>query len=128
MREAVLKIAALFSYCGGPLFVGELLKRRIGQGPAFLITFLPVGLMVIGALCLDDTRNRWSSAAVWAGRLGLYIVMGMHLYALWCFVDGTRTLDQSLYYLGITVGMVWSIAYLRAARRWSDSTETLESL
>lgn len=128
MRETVLKIAALFSYCGGPLFIGELLKPRFGAGPAFLVTFLPVGLIVIGALCLDDTRNRWSFAAVWAGRLGLYIALGMHLYALWCFVNGTRTPDQSLYYLGIAVGMVWSIVYLRAARRWSDSTETLESL
>jgi hypothetical protein len=127
MRETVLKIAALFSYCGGPLFIGEILKPRFGAGPAFLVTFLPVGLMVIGALCLDDTRNRWSFAAVWAGRLGLYIALGMHLYALWCFVDGVRMPDQSLYYLGIAVGMAWSIVYLRAARRWSDSTETLES-
>ena len=128
MREAVLKISALFSYCGGPLFIGELLKPRLGVRTAFLITFLPVGLMAVGALCLDDTRNRWSIAAVWAGRQGLYIVFAMHLYALWCFLDGIRVPEQSLYYLGIAVGMVWSMAYLRAARRWSDSTETLESL
>ena len=123
MREAVLKITALFSYCGGPLFIGELLKPRLGVGPAFLITFLPVGLMVLGALCLDDTRNRWSIAAVWAGRQGLYVVAAMHLYALWRFVDGVRMPDQSLYYLGIIVGAVWSIAYLRAARRWTSSPD-----
>ena len=58
MRVAVLKIAALFSYCG---------------------------------------------------------------YALWCFVDGVRVLDQSLHYLGIAVGVAWGIAYLRAARRWALS-------
>jgi hypothetical protein len=138
MRMAVLKIAALFSYCGGPLFINELLKPHLGVNPTFLVTFLPVGLMVLGALCLDETRNRWSNAAVWAGRQGLYIVLGMHLYALWCFVNGTRVPEQSLYYLGIIVGVVWSIAYLRAARHWTslpdgssrerdrDSTEPFE--
>ena len=64
MREAVLKIAALFSYCGGPLFIADVLKPRLKLGLAFLITFLPVGLMVLGAPCLDgDTRNRWSFAS-----------------------------------------------------------------
>jgi hypothetical protein len=122
MRVAVLKITALFSYCGGPLFIAELLKPRLGVWPAFLITFLPVGLMVIGALGLDEPRDRWSIAAVRAGRKGLYIVLGMHFYALWCFLEGTRVSEQSLYYLGITVGTAWSIAYLRAARRWASSS------
>jgi len=118
MREAVLRIAALFSYCGGPLFIADLLKPRFGVVPVFLITFLPVGLMVVGALCLDfETRDRWSLAAVRAGRKSLYIVLGTHFYALWCFAGGMRVPDQSLHYLGIGVGVLWSIAYLRAARR-----------
>ena len=122
MREAVLKIAALFSYCGGPLFIADVLKPRLKLGLAFSITFLPVALMVLGALCLDnDTRNRWSFAAVWSGRLGLYTVLGMNVYALWCFVDGVHVPDQSLHYLGIAVGVLWSVAYLRAARRWVSS-------
>lgn len=122
MRDAVLRIAALFSYCGGPLFISGVLKPRVSGVPGFLLTFLPVGLMVVGALCLDDdTRSRWSFAAVWAGRQGLYVVLGMHAYALWCFVDGVRVPDQSLHYIGIAVGLAWSVAYLRAARRWVSS-------
>ena len=118
MREALLKISALFSYCGGPLFIADLLKPRLGVYLPFVITFLPVGLMVLGALCLDfETRDRWSLAAVRAGRRSLYIVLGMHFYALWCFACGTRVPDQSLHYLGIAVGLAWSFAYLRAARR-----------
>jgi hypothetical protein len=112
MRDALLKITAIFAYCGGPLFVADLLKPRLGVGPAFWITFPPVGLMVIGALLLDDdTRSRWAFAAVWAGRQCLYIVLGMHLYAIWCFAHGTRGPDQRLHYLGIAVGMVWTIVY-----------------
>ena len=121
MKDAVLKIAALFSYCGGPLFIADLLKPGLGTGLPFFITFLPVGLMVLGALCLDETQNRWSFMAVTAGRQSVYIVFGMHLYALWCFVDGVRVPDQRLHYIGIAVGMVWSVAYLRAARRWMSS-------
>jgi len=132
MRDAVLRIAALFSYYGGPLFIADVLKSRFNFNLVFLMTFLPVGFMVIGALCLDDdTRSRWSFGAVWAGRQSLYIVLGMHFYALWCYMDGVRVPDQSLHYIGIAVGVAWSVAYLRAARRWVSapdhtSTEPIE--
>lgn len=123
MREALVRIAALFSYCGGPLFIADFLKPRLSGGLAFLITFLPVGFMVLGAFFLDDgTRDRWSLAAVWAGRQGLYLALGMHVYAAWCFVDGVRVPDQSLHYLGIAVGVTWSVAYLRAAHRRGASS------
>lgn len=118
MNEAVLKIAALLSYCGGPLFIANGLRPHMNVGVAFVMTFLPVGLMVLGALCLGDTRNRWSFAAVWSGRRGLYIVLGMHVYALWCFVNGVRVHDPFLHYTGIAVGVAWSVVYLRASRAW----------
>jgi hypothetical protein len=121
MKVALLKIAALFSSCGGPLFVFGLLKPRLGVGPAFFIIYLPVALMLIGALCLEDAPSRWPLAAVRAGRQALYVVLGMHLYALWCFANGVRVSEQYLYYFGIAVGAVWSIAYLREARRWESS-------
>jgi len=122
MREAVLKIAALFSYCGGPLFIADILKPRLNMSLVFSITFFPVLLMVLGALCLDDrTRGRWSSRAVRGGRVGLFIVLGMNVYAIGRFVDGVRVPDQSLHYIGIAVGVAWSVAYLRAARRWMSS-------
>lgn len=122
MRVAVLKITALFSYCGGPLFIAERLKPQTNDLAAFLVTFLPVGLMVVGALCLDDdTSDRWSFAAVWAGRQALFIVLGMHVYALVRFASGTRVSEQTLYYFGIAVGVAWSLGYLRAARRWTSS-------
>ena len=122
LRVVVLKVAALFSYCGGPLFLGELLKPRLGAIPSFVITFLPVGLMVLGAIYLDDDpRSRWALAAVRAGRLGLYIVLGMHAYAVWRFMNGVHVREQGLYYFGIAVGLAWSVAYLYAARRWTAS-------
>ena len=124
MKVALLKIAALLSYCGGPLFIADVLKPRHSL-VVFLMTFLPVGIMVVSAFFLyDDTRDRFSFGCVWAGRQSLYIVLGMHVYALWCFVGGVRVPDQSLHYVGIAVGMAWSVAYLRAARRWVPSSRS----
>ena len=122
MRETLLRLAALFSYCGGPLFVADILKRRLGPGPtAFVITFLPVGVMVLGAFYLGDhARSRWSRTIVWAGRQGLYVALGMHAYAAWYFAHGVRKPDQALHYVGIVVGVVWSFAYLVEGRRWES--------
>jgi hypothetical protein len=118
----VLKIAALLSYCGGPLFIADILKPRLNMGLAFSMTFLPILLMLLGAFCLGDpTHGPWSSRLVRGGRLGLFIVLGMNLYAIGRFVDGVRVPDQSLHYIGIAVGVAWSVAYLRAARRWTSS-------
>jgi len=76
---------------------------------------------LVGALCLDsDLHSRGSFTAVRAGRLGLYIVLAMHAHAVWCFVEGFRVADQALHYLGIAVGVAWSIAYLWVARRWAS--------
>lgn len=124
LRELLLRLAALFSYCGGPLFIADILKRRLGPGPAaFLITFLPVGLMVLGGFSLDDrTRSRWSRTMVWAGRQALFVVLGMHAYAAWFFAHGVRKPDQGLHYIGILVGVVWSVAYLRESHRWAAAS------
>ena len=119
--EAALRIAALFSYCGGPLFIADLLKPRHDTRWVFSLTFLPVGLMVMGAFYIDDDlRDRWSFRVVQAGRLGLYLALAMHLYALARFIDGVRVPDQPLHYIGLVVGAAWSVAYLRAARRWAS--------
>jgi hypothetical protein len=123
MKILVLKLATLFSYCGGPLFVGELLKPRVGVGQGFVITFLPVGLMLLGALFLEDTRTRWTIAAVRTGCLGLAIALAMHVYALGCFMSGKHVAEQYLYDFGIAVGVVWSVVYLRAVRRWEWSAD-----
>jgi hypothetical protein len=116
---ALVKIAALFSYCGGPLLVSDLLKPRFGTQVAFPVTIAPVLLMVLGALFLDDdVEDRLARAAVWWGRQGLYVALAMHVYAIWRFALGLHVSEQWLYYAGIIVGLIWSTVYLRAGRRW----------
>ena len=126
-QEIGLKVGALFSYCGGPLFICDLLKPRIGTAPAFWITFLPVGLTVLGALFMDDWSSRWLYGVVRAGRLALFIVLGMHTYAVWCFALGVRTPDQVLHYIGLAVGALWTVYYMRKSRHWERLTAAAEA-
>ena len=122
MRELLLKLAALFSYCGGPLYVGGVLKLHIDPMAGFLLTFLPVALMVLGACSLDGLlEDRLAAWAVWAGRQGLYVTLAMHAGAIVRFLGGVRVADQGLHYFGIAVGLVWTVFYLPAARRWTAS-------
>jgi drug/metabolite transporter (DMT)-like permease len=119
LSTAFVKIAALFSFCGGPLLVSAQLKPRFGAHVAFLVTIAPVLVMAIGTLFLeDDVEDRIARAAVWCGRQGLYVVLAMHAYAIWWFAHGFHVSEQWLYYTGIVVGLIWSTVYLRAGRRW----------
>jgi hypothetical protein len=119
LSTAFLKIAALFSFCGGPLLVSDQIKPRFGTHVAFLVTIAPVLVMLFGALFLeDDVEDRIARAAVWLGRQGLYVVLAMHAYAIWWFVHGLHVSEKWLYYAGIVVGLIWSTVYLRAGRRW----------
>jgi hypothetical protein len=116
---AFLKIAALFSFCGGPLLVSHQLKPRFGTHVAYLVTIAPVVVMLFGAFFLeDDVEDRIARAAVWWGRQGLYVVLAMDAYAMWWFAHGLHVSEQWLYYTGIVVGLIWSAVYLRAGRRW----------
>ena len=118
MKETLLKLSALFSYCGGPLFVADLLKPRLGKGPAFLITFLPVGFMLMGSFFLEDRPDRLMRGAVRAGLLGMYMALAMHAYTLWRLLAGVHIAEPWLYWFGMAVGAAWSVHYLRAAGRW----------
>ena len=122
LNIALLKIAALFSYCGGPLLVSGLLKPRLGTQGAFLVTIAPVLVMFFGAFFLeDDVDDRIARAAVWSGRQGLYLLLAMDAYAVWSFAHGLRLSEPWLYYTGIVVGLIGSVLYLRAGRRWVEA-------
>ena len=119
-----VKLAALYSFCGGPLLVSEQLKPRFGTQWAFLLTIVPVLVMFMGAMFLeDDVEDRFAGAVVWWGRQGLYVVLAMHAYAIWRFAHGLHVSEQWLYYTGIVVGLIWTAVYLRAGRRWAEARD-----
>jgi len=109
------------SFFGGPLFVGNLLRPRIGLWPTLLITLVPVGIMLLGSMN-DGIRSSRPPVIVRAGLVGLSMALGMHLYALWCIARGATVDDASFHYIGIVVGVAWSAAYLFASRPWKWRT------
>ena len=118
MMTLVIKIAGLLSACGGPLLVMDRLKDRFGTLPAFLIGFLPIGLMIVGAFYLtSEASDRWARRTVELGRLGMYIMVGMQLYGIWLILVGLRSPAQPLYYTGIATGLLSAMAYQWAAAR-----------
>jgi hypothetical protein len=133
LKIGILKIAAIFSSCGGPLFVFERLKPRLGTQGAFLLAEGPAIIMFFGAFWLDDDLgDRFARFVVKCGRRALYLAALMHAYAVWCFASGLRVSEQYLYYTGIVAGLIWSAFYLRASQRWfarsgGSAEEAMES-
>ena len=85
----LLKILALFCFCGGPLFFFD---RTTQANPSsskadptlFVIHFLPVALALFGVMSLidDQNPNAFDKSVVLAGALGMLILVGESLYAL----------------------------------------------
>src|SRR5262245_52771574 len=114
----VIKIAGLWSFCGGPMMVFDRIKGRLGSTEAFVITFLPVGLMVLGAFHLTALPgDRWARRAVEVGLVGMYVMVAMQLYGMWLTLGGLRNLDLPLYWTGIAIGLVSAVFYQWAAAR-----------
>ena len=123
LKSRLLGLASFLSYIGGPFYFHGLLMPHVGgKWPAFLITLAPVSLMWWGADEMSESRP--SPGIIRAGLLGLVITLCMHLYALWGLVRGLGAEPAPFQYLGIAVGMAWSVAYWFESRRWLGSRGT----
>ena len=120
MREWLIKTAALWSYCGGPLILVGVLKPRLGIAVAFGITFLPIVLMILGAPYLAEDRTlRWEGWSVRPGLYGAWMSLTMHAYGAWILATATtRSLDFRLYVSGLAVGIPVAGWYAISATRW----------
>lgn len=118
-EQLLIKLAGLLSSCGGPMMVMDRLKRTTHPPVAFLIGFLPVGLMIFGSFFLgDDSRDRLARRAIEVGRFGMVVMLGMQLYGLVALIWGPRLPDRGLYAVGIGVGFLFAVGYQHAARRF----------
>ena len=119
LRFAAMKLAALLSFCGGPMLAHELTRPHEHPFLAFLLAFLPVGLMAWGAVSLelaDFTKLERLYMAL--GVLGSVATLLLNLFAAWYLLGHPQTPDYKLYALGIVIGFVSTSLYLFVARRW----------
>src|SRR5262245_57836763 len=82
-------LALLFAFCGGPLFVADLLTPRFG-GAGFLAAIAPLMIALVGAssfMELDPIGTgrhlRFGGRAVVVGLTGMIITGLMNAFALW---------------------------------------------
>jgi cell division protein FtsW (lipid II flippase) len=137
-QQVLIKLGALFSYCGGPLIVCEMLKPRLGMFLAFAVPFVPILLMIFGAESLFDPSPqrqgvapgrlryesdsddwlRWEILSVRLGLIGALLTLMMHAYGAWSLATTPPRPDHGLYVFGIVVGIPLAGVYAHAARRW----------
>jgi hypothetical protein len=124
LREGVIKIAALLSYCGGPLILADVLKPHLGVPVAFGVTFLPIVLMILAAPSLEGRSWRWDGLFVRPGIYGAWMSLAMHAYGGWILATAAvRSLDFGLYVVGLIVGIPIAIWYVISANRWLSRVE-----
>jgi hypothetical protein len=114
----ILKLAALFSFCGGPLFFSDLLDVK-HRGPIyFAIPFAPIMLLLFGALALrDEAADRFDRWSIQGGFVGAALLLGMNVYAGFHLVTGPPRPDGTLMAIGIGIGFFTAAAYVVVGNR-----------
>jgi MFS family permease len=114
------------SFCGGPLFVADLLKPGFGVA-GFLAAIAPLMIALLGAFSFMELdpigigpqmRSRLGSRAVLAGLAGLMITGLMNAFAFWRLAMSEAHPDRSLIMTGIVAGTVLSVGYVYLAWRY----------
>jgi hypothetical protein len=118
-RLLLLKLAALFSFCGGPLVLADLLKTHMHKDVAFAIAFAPSVALIFGVHSLWEAKpDRWDTAMVLFGAVGAAALVGMNAFAISELIGGRDRADEGLISLGIGVGLVFVAFYARASHKF----------
>jgi hypothetical protein len=118
----LLKLAALFSFCGGPLLMADSLKTHMHRDVAFAIAFLPTLGLIFGVWSLwEPIPNRWDNAMVILGAFAAVALTGMNVFASIELMHDPDRADAGLIKLGIAVGVVFVAYYAHAAHKFFSS-------
>ena len=117
--------AFIFSFCGGPLLVADLLKPHFGDASG-LVAMAPLMVVLYGAFPLmalmppidSPRRSKLDGYGVLAGLVAVMVVGLMNAFALWQFAVGADHPNRSLIIWGIAIGTALSVAYVHLARRY----------
>ncbi|MBT3218041.1 MAG: hypothetical protein HN348_03040 [Proteobacteria bacterium] len=129
MQILIIRLASLLSFIGGPLYLCDLLKPYLGELPAFVIAFSPVGFMALGALSLGDNDRDWlSSLAVLGGLGGAGALTIENILTIGYFMTGAAHPNQWMISFGIAVGLGAVAAYTHLALSFFRRQSTPEVL
>ena len=115
----LLKLAALFSFCGGPLVLADALKTQMDKNLAFAVAFMPTLGLIFGVWSLwEPEPNRWDNAMVIFGALAAAALLGTNVYAVLELMNDPERADAGLIRLGIAVGTVFIAYYAHASQKY----------
>jgi hypothetical protein len=114
-----LKLAALLSFCGGPLAVADWLKLHIDRNLAFAIGLFPSIALFFGVYSLrTDQPDRWDDSMVLFGCVGAVTLVAMNFFGLQQLAVEPDRADGGLIKLGIAVGTLFVGYYAYASYRF----------
>jgi len=115
----VLKIVALLSFCGGPLLASDALQPVLGDPWGFVVAFVPVALMLLGAFGITDPeRDTMSRLSAWAGAAGAIAVGLVNVWGVTRLVAEPERADRGLVVFGTIVGFTAVVLYAGWFARW----------
>jgi hypothetical protein len=114
-----LKLAAILSFCGGPLVLVEWLEVHIDRNVAFAIGMFPSASLIFGVFSLRDARpDRWDDWMVSLGLIGAAALIAMNIFGLYHLTIEPAHPDSGLIKFGIAIGLLFSAYYAHASYRF----------
>ncbi|MDQ3370828.1 MAG: hypothetical protein M3680_35870 [Myxococcota bacterium] len=119
MRHLVIRLLALASAAGGPLYLYDQLKRGPQDWRIFAFCFAPIAMMIFGSLSFGDPPGaRTVRVAVRLGLFGAIALAMMNAYTAYRLVTGPLPERFLLILAGMAVGFLTSGLYIELARRF----------
>lgn len=120
-----VKLAALFSFCGGPLYLSDVLDIKHSGVVYFAIPISPIVLLLFGALALrDEDIDRLGRLSIEGGLVGAALLTAVNIYAALELFGAPPRPDGGLIAFGMAVGWctafvytVMAVPYLRRTAR-----------
>lgn len=114
-----LKLAALLSFCGGPLAVVDWLELHMDRNLALTIGLFPSVALIFGVYSLrSDPPDRWDDCMVLFGCIGAVTLVTMNIFGLQQLMVEPDRADGGLIKLGIAIGTLFVGYYAYASHRF----------
>ncbi len=65
----------ILAFCGGPLYVTDMLEPVLGDPWHFAVGFAPIAVLMYATLTLEDRPSRWTKFMGWLGGAGSALLL-----------------------------------------------------
>lgn len=123
----LMPLGCILASCGGPLLLTPILVPLLGGPGAFLVTFSPLGLMLVASREGSGGRGRHARWIRQVGKIGAWLNLSIQVWGAWTLAVAPPPHGQGLLWVGIAMGVSGSAAYLWPLRPMSVRARGLSS-